>query len=425
MLAYDTLQVHAGQQPDSATGATAVPIYASAGFCFDPEESSNLFGVNGNRHIYSRISNPTVDVFEKRIAALEGGCSAIATSSGMSAQFVALLSLAHTGDNIVSSASLYGGTLNQLKVTFKGFGVEVRFARSDKIEDFSSLIDNNTKAIFTESIGNPQFLVNPIKELADLAHENSIPLVVDNTLGMGGYLMRPIDYGADIVVQSATKWIGGHGTTIAGVIVDSGKFNWTASGKFPYLADPSEGVINAGCSSFGAKARMEMLRDMGPSLNPVAAFLLLMGVETLSLRAQRQCDNALKLARFLTTHRKVAWVSYLGLQSHVCHTRAKNYFRAGAFGGVLAFGIKGGPEAPIYFIRNLKIASHLANLGDTRTLVICPSTSTHIQSTEEEKLAAGVTNDLIRVSLGIEAIEDIIEDFDEAFKSVQPVDVVI
>ncbi|KAF8892754.1 Cys/Met metabolism PLP-dependent enzyme-domain-containing protein [Mucidula mucida] len=427
MLAFDTLQVHAGQTPDTETGASAVPIYASAGFAFDPEQSQHLFGVNATGHVYSRISNPTVDIFEKRIAALEGGHSAVATSSGMSAQFVTLLSLAHAGDNIVSSASLYGGTLNQLKVAFKGFGVTVRFAESDKIEDFASLIDDKTKALYTESIGNPRFVVSPIKELASLAHANQIPLVVDNTLGMCGYLMRPIDHGADIVVQSATKWIGGHGTTLAGVIVDAGNFDWSASDRFPGFTAPSEGYHGVvytevfGRNAFAVKARMEMLRDMGPSLNPFAAFLLLMGVETLSLRAQRQCDNALQLARFLDSHSKVAWVSYLGLESHSDHTRAKEYLRSGSFGGVLAFGVEGGSKAANIFVQNLKIASHLANLGDTRTLVICPSTSTHIQATEEEKLAAGVSNDLIRVSLGIEAIKDIIADFDEALTSVQVV----
>ncbi|KAK0219062.1 O-acetylhomoserine ami [Armillaria fumosa] len=420
---FDTLQLYAGHEPERSLNARAVPVYASTSFCFDSTQSQGLFGVNSGSDgfVYSRISNPTVDVFEKRIAALEGGMSAIATASGMSAQFVALLTLASAGDNIVPSSFLYGGSQNQLKVIFKKFGIQVRFVGTGKVEDYAVLIDGKTKAIYTESISNPTFLVAPIKELAELAHNHHLPLVVDNTLGMGGYLFRPIDCGADIVVQSATKWIGGHGTTIAGVLVDSGHFNWkAASDRFPSFNTPSEGFHNViyadlgDGKAFSAKARSEMLRDMGPALNPFAAFLLLQGVETLSLRAERHCENAMQLAKFLDAHPKVSWVSYLGLNSHPSHFRAKSLLRPGLFGGLLCFGVKGGAEASKVFINNLRLASHLANIGDAKTLVIQPAATTHIQSSDEEQLSTGVTSDLIRVSVGIEAISDIIADFEGA-----------
>ncbi|KAK0186903.1 O-acetylhomoserine ami [Armillaria mellea] len=361
---FDTLQLYAGHEPERSLNARAVPVYASTSFCFDSTQSQGLFGVNSGSEgfVYSRISNPTVDVFEKRIAALEGGMFAIATASGMSAQFVALLTLASAGDNIISSSFLYGGSQNQLKVIFKKFGIQVRFVGTDKVEDYAVLIDGKTKAIYTESISNPTFLVAPIKELAESHH---IPLVVDNTLGMGGYLFRPIDYGR--YMQSATKWIGGHGTTIAGVVVDS-----AASDRFPSFNTPSEGFKNViyadlgDGKAFSTKARSEyMLRDMGPALNPFAAFLLLQGVETLSLRAERHCENAMRSQdfRFLDVHPKVSWVSYLGLDSHPSHFRAKSLLRPGLFGGLLCFGVKGGAEASKILINNLRLANHLANIG--------------------------------------------------------------
>ncbi|PVF94057.1 putative O-acetylhomoserine-lyase, partial [Serendipita vermifera] len=424
---FDTLQLHAGQVPDPTTNARAVPIYASTSFVFnDSNHAANLFGLKAFGNIYSRIGNPTVDVFEQRIAALEGGVAAVAASSGQAAQFQAISTIAGVGDNIVSTSYLYGGTYNQFKVLFKKYGITVKFVPDDEPESFAKAIDENTKAIYVESIGNPKYNVAPIPELAKVAHDNGIPLIVDNTFGAGGYIIRPIDLGADIVVHSATKWIGGHGTTIGGIVVDSGKFNWARSGKFPQFTEPSEGYHGLkfwdtfGPISFAIKLRVEVLRDLGATLNPFAAFQLLQGVETLSLRAQRHSDNALALAKHLSTHPKVSWVLYPGLESHPSHERAKKLLRPNAFGGVLSFGVKGDTKAGSALVDNLKLASHLANVGDAKTLVIHPATTTHQQLVAAEQVASGVTPDLIRVSVGIEDIRDIIADFDNALNIAVP-----
>ncbi|KIJ67219.1 hypothetical protein HYDPIDRAFT_25691 [Hydnomerulius pinastri MD-312] len=421
---FETLQLHAGQVPDPTTNARAVPIYASTSFVFnDSQHGAELFGLRAFGHIYSRIGNPTVDVFENRIAALEGGVAAVATASGQSAQFLAISTIASAGDNIVSTSYLYGGTYNQFKVTFKKFGIGVKFVNGDEPAAFAAAIDEHTKAIYVESIGNPKYNVANIPELAKVAHENGIPLIVDNTFGMGGYLIRPISLGADIVLHSATKWIGGHGTTIAGVVIDSGNFDWARSGKFPSFTSPSEGYHGLifsdtfGATAFAVKLRVELLRDLGPAMNPFAAFLLIQGIETLSLRAQRHSENALALATYLSKHPKVAWVSYLGLENHTYHGLAKQLLRPNVYGGVLSFGIKGEVSVASKVVDNLRLASNLANVGDAKTLVIHPATTTHEQLSEEERLTSGVTPDLIRVSVGIEHINDIIADFEQALKT--------
>ena len=426
-LRYETLQVHAGQEPAPGTNSRAVPIYQTTSYTFDSaEHGARLFALQEFGNIYTRIMNPTTDVFEKRIAALEGGAAALATASGQAAQFLAITNIAAAGDNIVSTSLLYGGTYNQFKVTLPRLGIGVKFVEGDNLGDYRKAIDSKTKAIYVESLGNPAFNIPDFEALAALAHEHKIPLIVDNTFGMGGYLVRPIEHGADIVVASATKWIGGHGTSIGGVIVDSAKFDWGASGKFPVFTDPAPGyhglVFNDvfgpkgpfGNIQFIIRARVEGLRDLGPALSPFNAFNLLLGLETLSLRAQRHADNTLALAKWLKTHPQVTWVSYPGLEDHPYHQRARKYLRNG-FGGVLCFGIKGGYEAGKKFIDGVKLASHLANLGDAKTLVIHPTSTTHQQLTDAEQKSAGVTPDLIRVSVGIEHIDDIREDFEEAF----------
>ncbi|KAG1864999.1 Cys/Met metabolism PLP-dependent enzyme-domain-containing protein [Suillus subalutaceus] len=419
---FETLQLHAGQVPDPTTNARAVPIYASTSFVFnDYNHGADLFDPKAFGHNYSRIGNPTVDVFESRIAALEGGVAAIATCSGQSAQFLAISTIASAGDNIVSTSYIQGGTYNQFKASFRKLGIDVKFVNGDDPALFAPAIDENTKAIFVESIGNPKYNVAPISELAKVAHDHGIPLIVDNTFGMGGYLIKPIDLGADIVLHSATKWIGGHGTTIAGVVIDSGKFDWARSGKFPSFTSPSEayhGMVFSetfGATAFAIKLRVELLR---PALNPFAAFLLIQGIETLSLRAQRHSENALALAQWLSKHEKVAWVSYLGLESHPYHQRAKKLLRPNAFGGVLNFGVKGNISVASTVVDSLKLASNLANVGDAKTLVIHPASTTNHQLSDEERLSSGVTNDLIRVSVGIEHINDIIADFEQALRHV-------
>ncbi|KAK9493410.1 Cys/Met metabolism PLP-dependent enzyme-domain-containing protein [Lipomyces doorenjongii] len=423
---FDTLQIHAGQKPDPETNARAVPIYASTSFVFnDSAHAARLFGLQEAGNIYSRIGNPTVDVFEKRIAALEGGVSAIAASSGQAAQFMTISALANAGDNIISTTYLYGGTYNQFKVFLAGLGIETRFVKGDKPEDFEAHIDDKTKAIYVESIGNPQYNIPDFEKIAELAHRTGIPLVVDNTFGAAGYLVRPFDHGADIVVHSATKWIGGHGTTIGGVVVDGGKFDWKAHGdRFPKFVQPSEGYhgikfIEAFGNEhvFAARVRAEILRDLGSTLNPFAAFLLIQGIETLSLRLDRHVSNALSLARYLEKSSYVSWVSYPGLESHPSHELAKKYLRNG-FGAVLSFGAIGGPNVGAQVVDALKLASNLANVGDLKTLVIAPHFTTHQQLTDEEKLASGVSPDLIRVAVGAEFIDDIIADFEQAFKTV-------
>jgi len=427
-LHYETLQIHAGQEPAPGTNSRAVPIYQTTSYTFDDTaHGARLFGLEEFGNIYSRIMNPTNDVFEQRVAALEGGVAALATGSGQAAQFLAITTLAQAGENIVARSSLYGGTYNQFKVSLPRLGIDVRFVEGDKLEDYEAAIDENTKALYVESIGNPGFDVPDFRALADLAHDNGIPLIVDNTLGCCGYIVRPIDHGADIVVQSATKWIGGHGTTIGGVIVDSGRFDWS-NGKFPVFTEPSPGYHGLkfaevfgpegpfGNIAFIIRARVEGLRDLGPALSPFNSFLLLQGLETLSLRAQRHADNSLELARWLGEQADVSFVNYPGLESHPYHERAKQYFTNG-FGAVLTFGIRGGAEAGRRFIESVELASHLANVGDAKTLVIHPATTTHQQLSEAEQRSAGVTPDMIRVSVGIEHIDDIKADFEQAFAS--------
>ncbi|MEH2309504.1 O-acetylhomoserine aminocarboxypropyltransferase/cysteine synthase family protein [Nostoc sp.] len=427
---FETLQVHAGQEPAPGTNARAVPIYQTTSYVFDDtEHGARLFALQEFGNIYTRIMNPTTDVFEKRIAALEGGVAALATASGQAAQFLAISTIAQAGDNIVSTSFLYGGTYNQFKVSLPRLGINVKFVEGDDPESFRQAIDDRTKALYVETIGNPQFNIPDFAALAHIAHENGIPLIVDNTFGAGGYLARPIEHGADIVVESATKWIGGHGTSIGGVIVDSGKFDW-GNGKFPLFTEPAPGYhglnfqeVFGPSGSFGniafiIRARVEGLRDFGPSLSPFNAFLLLQGLETLSLRVDRHVSNALELARWLEQQEQVLWVNYPGLPNHPYHERAKKYLRHG-FGGVLNFGIKGGLEAGKAFINHVKLASHLANVGDAKTLVIHPASTTHQQLSDEEQLSAGVTPDLVRVSVGIEHIDDIKEDFQQAFGQVK------
>lgn len=421
-LHFDTLQIHAGQEPAPGTNARAVPIYQTTSYTFDDSaHGARLFALEEPGNIYTRIMNPTTAVLENRIAALEGGAAGLATASGQSAQFLALSTLAGAGENVVSTTSLYGGTFNQFKVTLPRLGIDVRFVEGDDPEAFRSRIDDGTRAIYVETLGNPRFNIPDFRGLAAVAREHGIPLVVDNTFGCGGYLCRPLDHGADIVVASATKWIGGHGTSIGGVIVDGGRFDWS-NGRFPVFTEPSPGYHGLRFHeafdelAFIVRARVEGLRDLGPALSPFNAFLLLQGLETLSLRVQRHLDNTLELARWLEGHPRVEWVSYPGLESHPYHRAAREYLRHG-FGGVLTFGVKGGLEAGRTFIDSVSLASHLANVGDARTLVIHPATTTHQQLTREERVSAGVSDDLIRVSVGLEHIDDIRNDFEQAFRA--------
>jgi O-acetylhomoserine/O-acetylserine sulfhydrylase len=426
---FDTLQLHAGQQPDPTTGSRAVPLYQTTSYVFkNSEHAANLFGLKEFGNIYTRIMNPTTDVFEQRVAALEGGVAALAVGSGQAAQFIALTNILEAGDNFISTSFLYGGTYNQFKVQFKRIGIEARFADGDKPESFEPLIDGKTKAIYLETIGNPGFNIPDFKKIAAIAERHQIPLIVDNTFGAGGFLFRPLEHGANIVVESATKWIGGHGTSIGGVIVDGGNFNW-GNGKFPQFTEPSEGyhglkfwdVFGAngpfGNIAFIIRARVEGLRDYGPAISPFNSFLLLQGLETLSLRVQRQVDNALELAQWLEAHPNVEFVNYPGLASSPYHDLAKKYLTNG-FGGVLSFKIKGGTEQADGVINNLKLVSHLANVGDAKTLIIHPASTTHEQLTADEQRAAGVIAGVLRVSVGYEHIEDIKADFEQAFEVV-------
>jgi len=426
---FETLQLHAGQAPAPGTNARAVPIYQTTSYTFDSaEHGAKLFALQQFGNIYTRIMNPTTDVFEQRIAALEGGVAAVATASGQAAQFLAISTIAQAGDNIVSTSLLYGGTYNQFKVTLPRLGIGVKFVEGYDPEAFRKLIDDKTKALYVETIGNPGSNVPDFERIAKIAHEHGIPLIVDNTFGAGGYLARPIDFGADIVVASATKWIGGHGTSIGGVIVDSGKFDW-GNGKFPLFTEPSPGYHGLkfwevfgkdgpfGNIAFAIRARVEGLRDLGPSQSPFNSFLLLQGLETLSLRVERHNQNANALAHWLRAHPQVANVNYLGFTEHPSHLRAKKYLKHG-FGSVFTFEVLGGKEAAEGFINGLKLASHLANVGDAKTLVIQPSATTHQQLSEAEQKSAGVTPGLIRVSVGIEHIEDIVADFAQALEGV-------
>lgn len=426
---FETLQLHAGQQPDPATNSRAVPIYQTTSYVFnDAEHAATLFALKDFGNIYTRIMNPTSAVFEERIAKLEGGVAALATSSGQAAQFLAITTIAQAGENIVSTSLLYGGTYNQFKVTLPRLGINVKFVDGDSPADFEKLIDDKTKALYVETIGNPRLNVPDFTALAGVAHKHNIPLIVDNTFGAGGYLCRPIEHGADIVVHSATKWIGGHGTTIGGVIVDSGKFNW-GNGKFPIFTEPSPGYHGLnfwevfgsdgpfGNIAFIIRARVEQLRDIGACQAPFNSFLLLQGLETLSLRVSRHCENALKFAQWIKQHPQVSWVWYPGLVEHPYHTNAKKYLRNG-FGGIVVFGVKGGLEAGRKLIDNLELASLLANVGDSKTLVIHPASTTHQQLSDKEQEESGVTPDMVRVSVGTEHIDDIIADFDLALKKV-------
>lgn len=426
-MKFETLQLHAGQEVDETTRSRALPLYQTTSFTFrDSEHGAKLFALQEFGNIYTRIMNPTTDAFEKRVAALEGGAAAVATSSGQAAQFLAINNIAQVGDNIVSSANLYGGTYNQFKVAFKRIGIEVRFAESGDPADFAKLIDENTKAIYTETLPNPSFLVPDFAGLSKVAKEHDLPLIVDNTFGACGYLCRPFEHGADIVVQSATKWIGGHGTSIGGVIIDGGKYDF-GNGKYPQFTEPSDGynglVFNDvfgkdgpfGNIAFAIRARVEGLRDFGPAASPFNAWLHVQGLETLSLRVQRTVDNALEIANWLNDHPKVASVSYAGLPDHPGHANAKKYLQNG-FGGVLSFTVKGDKAAATKVVDNVKLISHLANVGDAKTLIIQPSATTHQQLTDEEQLSAGVLPNALRLSVGIEHIDDIKADLEAAFE---------
>ena len=429
-LKFETLQLHAGQEADPTTGSRAVPIYQTSSFVFkSAEHGANLFALKEFGNIYSRIMNPTTDVFEKRVAALEGGVAALATSSGQAAQFLALNNILQVGDNFVTSPYLYGGTYNQFKVSFKRLGIDVRFAEDDSAESIEKHIDGKTKAIYVETLGNPEFNIPDFEKIASLAKKYDLPLIVDNTFGAAGYLFRPLEHGAHVVVQSATKWIGGHGTSIGGVIVDGGNYNW-GNGKFPQFTEPSEGYHGLvfsdvfgiggpfGNIQFIIRARVEGLRDFGPSASPFNTFLFIQGLETLSLRVQRHVDNALELAKWLEVHPQVAKVNYPGLESSRYHALAKKYLKNG-YGAVLSFEIKGDKELAGKFIDSLQLVSHLANVGDAKTLIIQPSATTHQQLSDEEQLAAGVTPNSLRVAVGIEHIDDIKADFEQAFAKIK------
>lgn len=422
---FETLQIHAGQQVDSTTRSRAVPIYQTSSYVFeDAKDGADLFGLRKFGNIYTRLMNPTTEVFEKRIAALEGGASALATSSGQSAQFIALNNILEAGDNFVSTSHLYGGTYNQFKSQFKRLGVEARFTKDDTPEEFASLIDDKTKAIYLETIGNPNLNIPDFEAIAAVAAANDIPLIVDNTFGAGGYLFRPLEHGASVVVESATKWIGGHGTSLGGVIIDSGKFNW-GNGKFPAFTEPSQSYHGLvfwdvfgsdgpfGNIAFTIRARVEGLRDWGNTISPFNSFLLLQGLETLSLRVERHVSNALELARWLESLPEVESVNYPGLESSPYHQTAKKYLKRG-FGGVLTFRLKGDSNRADRLIDKLQLISHLANVGDAKSLIIHPAATTHEQLSESEKRAAGVEEGVLRLSVGIETIEDIKADIAQA-----------
>jgi O-acetylhomoserine (thiol)-lyase len=432
---FETLQLHAGQSPDPVTNSRAVPIYQTSSYVFNnAEHGANLFGLKEFGNIYTRLMNPTTDVFEKRVAALEGGMAAVATASGQSAQFLAITNCMQAGDNFVSTSYLYGGTYNQFKVQFPRLGIDVRFANGDDVPSFAEQIDDNTKAIYVEAMGNPRFNIPDFKGLSALAKQRGIPLIVDNTLGACGALLRPIEHGADVVVESATKWIGGHGTSLGGVIVDAGTFDW-GNGKFPLMSQPSpayHGLVHWDAFGFGSdicnmlgvpdnrnvafalRARVESLRDWGPALSPFNSFLLLQGLETLSLRVERHAENAMALATWLKQNAKVAHVSYPGLSDDPYHARAKEYLTGRGMGCMLMFSLKGGYDDAVQFIDSLKLASHLANVGDAKTLVIHPASTTHQQLSEAEQASAGVTPTMVRVSVGLEHIDDIKADFEQA-----------
>jgi len=419
MKKFATLQIHAGFEADSDYRSAAIPLHQTASYEFlNSQHAADLFELRAEGHIYSRISNPTVAVFEQRMAALENGVGALAVSSGHAAQFIAINNIVDQGFNLVSSPYLYGGTVSQLKHSFKKLGIVAKIANTDQIDDFRPLVDENTRALYIETISNPSFSVPDFESFAKLAQEHGIPLIVDNTFAGGGFLCRPIDYGANVIVDSATKWIGGHGTSIGGVIIDGGNFDWS-NGKFDQFVDPSPEyhginfVETFGKEAFIVRARVVGLRDLGPALSPFNAYMLLQGVQTLSLRMERHCENTLKLAEWLTSQSWVEKVLYPGLKSDRNHEHANKYLVNG-YGGVLSFTIKGSKEDTAKFVDHLEMVSHLANVGDVKTLIIQPSTSTHQQLTEYEQIAAGVLPSLLRVSVGIEDIQDIIADFEQA-----------
>jgi O-acetylhomoserine (thiol)-lyase len=420
----ETLAIHAGQQIDPTTLSRAVPIYQTTSYGFkDTEHAANLFGLKEFGNIYTRVMNPTTDVFEQRVAALEGGAGALGVASGQAAITYSILNIASAGDEIVSSASLYGGTYNLFSNTLPKLGISVKFVDSSNPENYRKAITDRTKAIFAETIGNPRGDVLDIEAVAAIAHEHGIPLIVDNTFP-SPYLLRPIEFGADIVVHSATKFIGGHGTTIGGVIVDSGKFDWAASGKFPGLIEPDpsyNGVVYTeafGPIAYIIKARVQLLRDLGAALSPLSSFLLLQGLETLHLRLERHSENALATAKYLESHPAVEWVSYPGLESHSSYELAQKYLPKGQ-GAILSFGIKGGVEAGKKLIHSVKLFSHLANVGDSKSLIIHPASTTHQQLNEAEQAATGVTSGLIRLSVGTEGLTDILNDLDHALRASQ------
>lgn len=429
-LKFETLQVHAGQEVDGTTQSRAVPIYQTTSFVFkNAEHGANLFALKEFGNIYTRIMNPTTDVLEKRMAALEGGVAALAVASGQAAQFITIANIMQSGENFVSSPFLYGGTFNQFKVSFKRLGIEARFAEGENADAFEKLIDEKTKAIYVETIGNPRFNIPDFEALAQVAKKHDLPFIVDNTFGAGGYLFQPLKHGANIVVESATKWIGGHGTSIGGVIVDGGNYNW-GNGKFPQFSEPSEGYhglnfwetfgennpLGLPNIAFAIRARVEGLRDFGPALSPLNAFQFIQGLETLSLRMDRTVENALHLAQWLEGNELVESVNYPGLPSSKYYELAKKYLKRG-FGGVLSFKIKGGKEKAEKFVDNLKLISNLANVGDAKTLIIHPASTTHQQLSEVEQLKAGVEPTMLRISLGIEHIDDIKSDVEQAFSN--------
>lgn len=426
---FETLQVHAGHTPDSDTLSRAVPIYQTTSYVFkNAEHAANLFGLKEFGNIYTRLMNPTTDVFEKRIAALEGGVAALSVASGHAAQFITITTIAGAGDNFVTSPYLYGGSHNQFKVTFKKIGIDARFSEDLNPENFEKLIDDKTKALYLETIGNPTFSIPDFEKFAELAKKYSLPLIVDNTFGCGGALFRPLEHGANIVVESATKWIGGHGSSIGGVIVDGGNFNW-ANGRFPGFTEPSESYHGLkfwevfgtdgpfGNIAFIIKARVEGLRDFGPALSPFNSFLFIQGIETLSLRVERHVQNTLALAKWLEKHPKVESVNYPGLEGNSNYALAKKYLPKGA-GAVLSFIVKGGKQKAIQVVDNLELVSHLANVGDVKSLIIQPSATTHQQLSAEEQFKAGIEEAMLRVSVGIEHIDDIIADFEQALAKI-------
>ncbi len=426
---FETAQIHAGHEPDSDTHSRAVPIYQTTSYAFgNSKHAADLFALKAFGNIYTRIMNPTNDVIEKRIATLEGGVAAISTSSGHAAQFLVFNTLLAPGKNIVTSPFLYGGTFNQFKVTFRNFGWEARFSASLETEDFEALIDENTRGIYLESIGNPGFNIPDFEKFAALAEKHDLPIIVDNTFGAGGYLVRPLELGAHIVVESATKWIGGHGTSVGGLIVDGGNYNW-GNGKYPQFSEPSDGyhgmvfwdAFGAGSPfgniAFSVKARVESLRDIGTNQSPFNSFLLLQGMETLSLRMDRHIENTLALARWLDQHPRVDSVNYPGLDSSPHHAMAQKYMPKGA-GGVLSFTLSGSKENAMKLVDSLQLISHLANVGDAKTLIIQPAATTHQQLTEKEQITAGVSPSMLRVSVGLEHIDDIIADLEQAIEKV-------